>query len=70
MSVAYLIIEPRTKERMNDRIEMLTRELERWGIICEIQNSIATCNETERECDVCVGMRYAINIIKRRMENE
>jgi hypothetical protein len=55
---------------MEDRIEMLTREVERWKIIIEIQNSIATCNEDARECDVCVGMKYAINIIKRRLENE
>jgi hypothetical protein len=56
---------------MNERIEMLNREVERWKIITEIQNSIRACNETEKsECDVCVGMRYAINIIKRRLENE
>jgi hypothetical protein len=56
---------------MNDRIEMLTREVERWKIIIEIQNSIATCNEDAKtECDVCVGLQYAINIIKRRLENE
>lgn len=56
---------------MNDRIEMLTRELERWNIVSEIQNSISTCNEdTHKACDVCVGMQYAINIIKRRMENQ
>jgi hypothetical protein len=56
---------------MSDRIEMLNRELERWKIITEIQKSIATCNEDAKtECDVCVGMRYAINIIKRRLENE
>ena len=55
---------------MNERIEMLTREVERWAIICEIQDSIATCNEDAEECDVCVGMQYAINIVKRRLENE
>jgi hypothetical protein len=54
---------------MNDKIEMLTREVERWNIICELQNSIATCNE-DGDCDVCVGMGFAINIIKRRLENE
>ena len=56
---------------MNDRIEMLTREVERWKIITELQKSISACNETAKsECDVCVGMRYSINIIKRRLENE
>lgn len=56
---------------MNDKIEMLTREVERWAIICELQNSVATCNEDPaNDCDVCVGLGYAINIIKRRLENE
>jgi hypothetical protein len=56
---------------MNDKIEMLTREVERWAIICDLQKSISTCNEDpDRDCDVCVGMRYAIDIIKRRLENE
>jgi hypothetical protein len=56
---------------MNEKIEMLTREVERWSIICDIQKSISTCNEdVGKDCDVCVGMKYAINIIKRRLENE
>ncbi len=56
---------------MNDRIEMLNREVERWAIICDLQKSISTCNEdAEKDCDVCVGMQFAIDIIKRRMENE
>lgn len=55
---------------MNEKIEMLTRDLERWNIISEIQNSIYTCNEdTHKACDVCVGRQFAINIIKRRLEN-
>jgi hypothetical protein len=56
---------------MNEKIEMLNREVERWAIVCEIQKSISTCNEdTHKPCDVCVGMQFAINIIKRRLENE
>jgi hypothetical protein len=56
---------------MNQKTEMLTRELERWKIVVELQRSISACNETAKdECDVCVGMQYAINIVKRRMENE
>jgi hypothetical protein len=56
---------------MNEKIEMLTREVERWAIVIDLQKSIATCNETAKEeCDVCVGLGYAINIVKRRMENE
>ena len=55
---------------MNDRIEMLTREVERWAIVVGLQDKIAKCDETERECDVCVGLRYAIDFVKSRMENE
>lgn len=54
---------------VSERLEMLNREIERLHIIVELRNSIKTCNETERDCDVCVGMQYAINIIERRMEN-
>ncbi len=49
---------------------MLTREVERWKIIADLRESIRTCNEDARDCDVCVGLEYAINIVKRRMENE
>lgn len=56
---------------MNERIEMLTRELERWAIVLDLQRSMETCNEdATKECDVCVGLGYAMNIVKRRMENE
>ncbi len=56
---------------MNEKIEMLTRELERHNIIGELLTSIRTCNEDkDKECDVCVGLRYAINIVTRRLENE
>ena len=55
---------------MNDRIEMLTREVERWQIVIALQDKIATCDEDERGCDVCVGLRYAINTIKDRMESK
>ena len=55
---------------MNERIEMLNREIERWAIVLDLQKSISTCNEDAKECDVCVGLGYAINIVKRRLENE
>lgn len=56
---------------MNEKIEMLTRELERWAIVIDLQKSIDTCNEdATKDCDVCVGLQYAINIVKRRLENE
>ena len=54
---------------MNERIELLTRNIERYKIIIEIRKSMATCNEdATNECDVCVGLQYAINIIERRIE--
>ncbi len=56
---------------MNERIELLTRNLERLRIIGDLLESIRTCNEDKaKECDVCVGMRFSINIINRRMEKE
>ena len=55
---------------MNEKIEMLTREVERWKIIGDLRESMRTCNEDIKECDVCVGLQYAINIVTRRMENE
>jgi hypothetical protein len=54
---------------MNDRIELLGRNIERYKIIIELRESMRTCNEdAHKECDVCVGMQYAINIIERRIE--
>ena len=53
---------------MNDRIELLTRNIERYKIIIELRESMRTCNEDIKECDVCVGLQYAINIIERRTE--
>jgi hypothetical protein len=59
------------RKTVNDRIEMLTRNLERLRIIGDLLESIRTCNEDKaKECDVCVGMRFSINIINRRMEKE
>lgn len=53
---------------MNDRIELLTRNIERYKIIIDLRKSIETCNEDQKECDVCVGLQYAINIVERRLE--
>ena len=53
---------------MNERIELLTRNIERYKIIIDLRKSMETCNEDQKECDVCVGLQYAINIIERRVE--
>jgi hypothetical protein len=52
---------------MNDKIELLTRNIERLQTILSIRESMAKCDE-DGECDVCVGLQYAINIIERRLE--
>jgi len=54
---------------MNDKIELLTRNIERLQTILSIRSSMAKCDEDkDKECDVCVGLQYAINIIERRLE--
>ena len=51
-------------------MELLTRNIERYKIIIDLRKSITTCNEDIRECDVCVGLNYAINIVERRIEQD
>lgn len=54
---------------MNERIELLTRNIERYKVIIDLRKSIETCNENKDvNCDVCVGLQYAINIVERRLE--
>ena len=55
---------------MNDRIELLTRNIERYKVIIDLRESMRTCNEDIKECDVCVGLQYAINIVERRIEQD
>ena len=55
---------------MNERIELLTRNIERYKIILDLRKSIETCNEDQKECDVCVGLQFAIAIVERRIEKD
>lgn len=54
--------------KLDERISLLTRNLERYQTIVDLRESIRTCNEDAQTCDVCVGLNFAINIIKRRIE--
>lgn len=56
--------------KLDERISLLTRNLERYQTIVDLRESIRTCNEDAQTCDVCVGLNYAINIVKRRIEEE
>jgi hypothetical protein len=51
-----------------DKVEMLSRKSERLVIIVNLQNAIKNCDEDNGECDVCLGLRYAIRRIE-EMEN-
>ena len=54
---------------MNERIELLNRNIERYKIILDLRKSIETCNENKDvDCDVCVGLEFAIAIVERRVE--
>jgi hypothetical protein len=47
-----------------DKVEMLSRKSERGLIISNFYQAIAECDETETECDVCLGFKYAIRRIE------
>lgn len=51
-----------------DRIEYLTRNLERGRIISVLRQKLINCDEDQHFCDVCLGIRYAIYAIEERME--
>jgi hypothetical protein len=50
---------------MNDRIEYLIRKLERGKVISKLYQAILECDEDAQECDVCLGIKYAIGRIER-----
>jgi hypothetical protein len=56
------------RNKMNEQIEMLTKNIERYSVIIDLRNSMINCNEDAKDCDVCVGIQYAINIVERRLE--
>jgi len=55
---------------MNDRIQLLNRNLARHNIILALMTQKLECDEDLRECDVCVGLDYAIDYAKGQLEAE
>lgn len=61
-----------TKDRktMNKKIELLNRNLARHNIIIALMNQKLECDEDLKECDVCVGLDYAIEYAQGQLEPE
>lgn len=49
----------------DERIEFLTRKHERGLVISKLYEAILGCDEDNAECDVCLGIKYAIGRIER-----
>ena len=50
-----------------DQVASIARRGEAYAIIVDLYDLILNCNETERECDVCLGIKYAIGAIENRL---
>jgi hypothetical protein len=55
---------------MNEKIELLNRNIARHDVILALLKSKANCDEDAKECDVCVGLDIAIGIVNSQMEKE
>jgi hypothetical protein len=55
---------------MNKKIELLNRNLARHNIIIALMNQKLECDEDLKECDVCVGLDYAIEYAQGQLEPE
>jgi hypothetical protein len=55
---------------MNERINLLSRNIARHNIIIALMNKKLACDETAKECDVCVGLDYAIEYAESQLEPE
>jgi hypothetical protein len=55
---------------MNQKIELLNRNLARHDVIIALTTKKLNCDEDFRECDVCVGLDYAIAYAKSQLEPE
>jgi hypothetical protein len=42
------------------KIDLLTRKHERGLVISNLYQALQNCDEDASECDVCLGLRYAI----------
>lgn len=72
MSVAWCKIESTRKEKtMNEKIELLNRNIARHDVILALLEAKRNCDETEKTfCEVCYGFDLAIKIVNKQMENE
>jgi hypothetical protein len=48
-----------------EKIEFLTRKHERGLVISNLYSAIIECDEDADECDVCLGLKYAIQRIEK-----
>jgi hypothetical protein len=48
----------------DERIEFLTRKHERGLVVANLYQAILNCDEDAVECDVCLGLKYAIRRIE------
>lgn len=48
----------------DEKIEYLIRKLERGKVISNLYQMLQNCDEDASECDVCLGLRYAIGRIE------
>jgi hypothetical protein len=44
----------------DEKIDSLTRKHERGLVISNLYQALQNCDEDASECDVCLGLRYAI----------
>lgn len=71
MSYPYATIETTTKGKlMNEKINLLNRNLARHNIIIALMNQKLECDEDLKECDVCIGLDYAIEYAQGQLEPE
>ncbi len=47
-----------------EKIELLTRKHERGLVVANLYQALLNCDEDQKYCDVCLGLRYAIRRIE------
>lgn len=50
-----------------DQVASIARRGEAYAIIVKLYDLILNCDETERECDVCLGIKHSIRAIENRL---
>jgi hypothetical protein len=49
----------------DEKIDFLTRKHERGLVVANLYQAILNCDEDAVECDVCLGLKYAIQRIEK-----